>query len=166
MLKREEYRVCDRCFQKLTDNGHIELCDDVEFCFLDLCEKCYEEYLSYTAEMEDLHKKRCEIAERYKFGKYLPRNEKKKWRMIKMNEETAGVNLFEVNGVQYTSNIPPTTWTSITLEQFCEYQQIKEENKKLQDNWNELKEYCKNNYYGTTTVGILDKMQELEGNNE
>lgn len=33
---------------------------------------------------------------------------------------------------------------------------------KLQTNWNELKEYCKNNYYGTTTVGILDKMQELE----
>lgn len=34
----------------------------------------------------------------------------------------------------------------------------------LQNNWNELKEYCKNNYYGITTVGILEKMQELEGN--
>lgn len=36
----------------------------------------------------------------------------------------------------------------------------------LQNNWNELKEYCKNNYYGTTTVGVLERMQELEGKNE
>lgn len=33
----------------------------------------------------------------------------------------------------------------------------------LQNNWNELKKYCKNNYYGTTTVGVLERMQELEG---
>lgn len=36
----------------------------------------------------------------------------------------------------------------------------------LQNNWNELKKYCKNNYYGTTTVGVLERMQELEGKNE
>ena len=39
---------------------------------------------------------------------------------------------------------------------------LQRENEKLQNNWNELKEYCKNNYYGTTTVGVLEKMQELE----
>ena len=43
------------------------------------------------------------------------------------------------------------------------YFDLQQENKQLKDNWNELKEYCKNNYYGTTTIGILDKMQELEG---
>lgn len=41
---------------------------------------------------------------------------------------------------------------------------LEKENQQLQNNWNELKEYCKNNYYGITTVGILEKMQELEGN--
>ena len=52
----------------------------------------------------------------------------------------------------------PKTWE--------DYQIIKNaiaENKQLKDNWNKLKEYCKNNYYGTTTIGILDKMQEIEG---
>lgn len=43
-------------------------------------------------------------------------------------------------------------------------QALLKENQQLQNNWNELKEYCKNNYYGITTVGILEKMQELEGN--
>ena len=43
------------------------------------------------------------------------------------------------------------------------YFDLQQENKQLKDNWNELKEYCKNNYYRTTTIGILDKMQELEG---
>lgn len=43
-----------------------------------------------------------------------------------------------------------------------------EENKKLKDNWNKLKEYAKeiistdNELYGTD---LLDKMQELEGSN-
>ena len=46
------------------------------------------------------------------------------------------------------------------------YFDLQQENKQLKDNWNELKEYCKNNYYGTTTIGILDKMQELEGEME
>ena len=45
------------------------------------------------------------------------------------------------------------------------YFDLQQENKQLKYNWNELKEYCKNNYYGTTTIGILDKMQELEGKN-
>ena len=46
------------------------------------------------------------------------------------------------------------------------YFDLQQENKQLKDNWNKLKEYCKNNYYGTTTIGILDKMQELEGEME
>ena len=44
-----------------------------------------------------------------------------------------------------------------------ERDELQQENQELKDNWNKLKEYCKNNYYGTTTIGILDKMQELEG---
>lgn len=44
--------------------------------------------------------------------------------------------------------------------------QLEKENQELKDNWNKLKEYCKNNYYGTTTIGILDKMQELQAINK
>lgn len=36
------------------------------------------------------------------------------------------------------------------------------ENKQLKDNWDKLKEYCETYYYGITTIGILNKMQELE----
>lgn len=43
-----------------------------------------------------------------------------------------------------------------------EIEQLQQENKQLKDNWNELKEYCKNHYYGITTIGVLEKMQELE----
>ena len=41
---------------------------------------------------------------------------------------------------------------------------LQQENLQLKNNWKELKEYCKNNYYGITTIGILDKIQELEEN--
>lgn len=33
---------------------------------------------------------------------------------------------------------------------------------KQNDNWNELKEYCSKEYYGVTTIGVLEKMKELE----
>lgn len=36
--------------------------------------------------------------------------------------------------------------------------------KKLKNNWEKLKEFCKTHYYGVTTIGILDEMKELEGN--
>lgn len=42
--------------------------------------------------------------------------------------------------------------------------ELQQENSQLKNNWKELKEYCKNNYYGITTIGILDKIQELEKN--
>ena len=47
-----------------------------------------------------------------------------------------------------------------------ERDELQQENQELKDNWNKLKEYCKNNYYGTTTIGILDKMQELQAINK
>lgn len=39
---------------------------------------------------------------------------------------------------------------------------LQQENKQLKDNWNELKEFCETDYYGMGTVGVLNKMQELE----
>ena len=55
---------------------------------------------------------------------------------------------------KYIHNIPCCNEEDCEL--YKNYQQ-------LEDNWNKLKEYCKNNYYGTTTIGILSKMQEIEG---
>lgn len=61
------------------------------------------------------------------------------------------------------------------FEKYCD---LKKENKQLKDNWNKLKEYCKENTLcyevgddeNTKLIGskihglnVLDKMQELEG---
>ena len=40
-------------------------------------------------------------------------------------------NLYEVNGIQCTDNIPNNMFIGVTKEQYCEYQQLKEENNKL-----------------------------------
>lgn len=40
--------------------------------------------------------------------------------------------------------------------------QLQQENKQLKDNWNKLKEYCKDNYFHGTTIEVLGKMHELE----
>lgn len=37
-----------------------------------------------------------------------------------------------------------------------------QENKQLQNNWNELKEFIKENHWGNVSTSILDKMQEIE----
>ena len=68
------------------------------------------------------------------------------------------------------------------LEDFeVQYWELQEENKQLKDNWNKLKEYCKENTLcyevgddeNTKLIGskihglnVLDKMQELDGNND
>lgn len=41
------------------------------------------------------------------------------------------LNLFEVNGIQYTDNIPDNMNIGITKEQYCEYLQLQQENKQL-----------------------------------
>lgn len=40
--------------------------------------------------------------------------------------EIKSLNLFEVNGIQYTDNIPDNMNIGITKEQYCEYLQLKE----------------------------------------
>ena len=47
-------------------------------------------------------------------------------------------NLFEVNGITYTDNIPSNMFIGVTKEQFCEYEQLKEENKQLKEDIKEL----------------------------
>lgn len=73
MLKKKEYRTCDRCFKELDETGHVEICDTHDMYFVDLCDDCYDDYKSYTAEIDDINQKRHEIAKKYKFGPYLPR---------------------------------------------------------------------------------------------
>ena len=72
--------------------------------------------------------------------------------LIKQNTELKEKLLKLEN--KYIHNVPCCNEEDCEL--YKNYQQLK-------DNWNKLKEYCKNNYYGTTTIGILSKMQEIEG---
>lgn len=65
-----------------------------------------------------------------------------------------------------------------TTEEWCkcndfEYsnryvEQLQQENNQLKNNWNKLREYCNEEYYGVTTIGVLEMMKELEkgDNNE
>lgn len=45
--------------------------------------------------------------------------------------EIKSLNLFEVNGIQYTDNIPDNLNIGITKEQYCEYLQLQQENQQL-----------------------------------
>ena len=53
-------------------------------------------------------------------------------------EENKGRNLFEVNGIKYTDNIPNGMTISLTKEQYVEYLQQKELIEKLQKENEEL----------------------------
>ena len=54
-------------------------------------------------------------------------------------EENKGKNLFEVNGIKYTDNIPDGMRISLTKEQYAEYLQQKELIEKLQKENENLK---------------------------
>ena len=54
------------------------------------------------------------------------------------------MNLFDINGIAYTDNIPDNTKIGITKEQYCEYTQLKEKNKKLEDSLKEIKQHIRN----------------------
>lgn len=62
-------------------------------------------------------------------------------------------NLIEVNGVRYIDNIPNNMFIAVTKEQFCEYQQLKEQNKKLIDFLNALNEQVKFSLHRMCTEG-------------
>ncbi len=78
-----------------------------------------------------------------------------------MSEERKGINLFEVNGIQYTDNIPENMFIGITKEQYCEYLQLQQENQQLKNNWNELKEWLKS--LGLLTVVMKMLQMEIDG---
>lgn len=54
-------------------------------------------------------------------------------------KETKGRNLFEVNGIKYTDNIPKNMWISVSKEQYVEYLQQKELIEKLTQENEELR---------------------------
>ena len=89
-----------------------------------------------------------------------------------MNLETINKWLDEEYGCSYTKL---EELHDFYFEKYCD---LKQENKQLKDNWNKLKEYCKENTLcyevgdgeNTKLIGskihglnVLDKMQELEG---
>lgn len=66
--------------------------------------------------------------------------------------------------------IPLWEWVKLLQEELEEYKNVTDENKKLKDNWNKLKEYVGVEWYSydndsvefEVAKDILNKMQELE----
>lgn len=85
-----------------------------------------------------------------------------------MNLETINKWLDEEYGCSYTKL---EELHDFYFEKYCD---LKQENKQLKDNWNELREvirkkqdyyrYVKDNRYRKFLSELLDKMQEIEGN--
>ena len=78
---------------------------------------------------------------------------------------------------EYTEMLLSNELKSYVASILCEIDELQQENKQLKDNWNKLKEYCKENTLcyevgddeNTKLIGskihglnVLDKMQELE----
>lgn len=93
-----------------------------------------------------------------------------------MNEEIKGVNLFEVNGIEYSDNIPDNFEIVVTKEQYCEYLQLKEENQQLKKENTSLrtriktikrirkKQTQKKNKYKLQIIEIQNLNQQLKDN--
>ena len=91
-----------------------------------------------------------------------------------MNKEEISININYNDNIfhQLLSNFKGNNyhWFKCKLEDGSEidlvekkdYDLLQQENKQLKDNWNKMKEYCESHYYGITTIGVLDKMKELE----
>ena len=76
---------------------------------------------------------------------------------VEIKSKLIGKNLFEtyeVNGKQYTDNIPKDTLICISKEEFIEYKQQKEENKRLNNIINELED---------SIVGKMNVLYQVRG---
>ena len=107
---------------------------------------------------------------------------------VEIKTQVIGKNLFEtyeVNGRKYTDNLPKNASISISKEQYIEYEQQKEENKRLNNIINELEKFlieeiedydkhinskfitgiAKEQYEGEKVCfeDMLGKLQELKG---
>lgn len=82
-------------------------------------------------------------------------------RGVRMNLETINKWLDEEYGCSYTKL---EELHDFYFEKYCD---LKQENKQLKDNWNELKEYTQEKYDNPSWAScgaryVLEKMQELE----
>ena len=80
---------------------------------------------------------------------------------------------YEVNGRQYTDNLPPNSFISISKKQYIEYEQQKEEIERLNNIINEIEKLCIDNLIydelGMKVLDqpfILDKIEELKGSDK
>lgn len=77
MKKIKEYYICDRCNKGLGYySEENRICDEYNAYFYDLCEQCNKKYKEYEEKIKELDIKFKEITKEYKFGKFLPREDK------------------------------------------------------------------------------------------
>lgn len=75
MKKIKEFHICDRCKKELGKDDFIDICC-LDY-FYDLCKECKKDYDKYEEELKELDGKYGELAKKYQFGKYLPKEELK-----------------------------------------------------------------------------------------
>ena len=79
MKKTKEYYICDRCKKTIEDYSEEEnnVTDIYNVYFYDLCKECMVDFNEYKAKLAGLDKTYKTLSEKYKFGRYLPREELK-----------------------------------------------------------------------------------------
>ena len=98
---------------------------------------------------------------------------------VEIKTQVIGKNLFEtyeVNGKQYTDNLPKNAFISISKVQYIEYEQQKEEIERLNNIINGMEKFFKYAYdnevkpLNDRKVSVwticLDKLQELKGSDK
>lgn len=73
MKKINEYYICDRCKKEISKEERNNTCDGINAYLYDLCEECKKNYDDYKKEYSILESKADELSKKYKFGKYLPK---------------------------------------------------------------------------------------------
>jgi len=79
MKKTKEYYICDRCKKTIEDYSKKEnyVTDVYNGYFYDLCKECMADFNEYKIKLSGLDKTYKTLSEKYKFGRYLPREELK-----------------------------------------------------------------------------------------
>lgn len=68
----KEYYICDRCKEELFEKPIIEY-DNMYY--YELCCECDDDFKEYKDKVKELEEKFDEITKKYKFGKYLNKEE-------------------------------------------------------------------------------------------
>ena len=74
MKKNIEHIFCDRCKKEITNDF---IYHEPYNCYLyDLCSNCFKDFEIFNSKVEKIKNKWEKLEKEYKFGSYLPKNDK------------------------------------------------------------------------------------------